>query len=196
MVIDANGIGSNLFGELGEPIYDEDRDTSYPAWKPVAGAKKEELVYHKDAVPVMYPFIYNQRKELSEMNSYLKLQFEKKLLHLLVDEREGREYGIREYGLENVEFPQDYKFAIRDILYQSKMLRQELLNLEVDVRGGYITCKTKGDKRKDRYSSLMYGCYFFKEFLDDELKHGGNSGNLLDQLKAMVQTTKSKQRRW
>jgi quinol monooxygenase YgiN len=162
-VMDTNGNGLGIYMELTKVTFDNARGLEYPAWSAFNNDKMESIAYDRNAIPLIYSMKItgaNAAKENHEMAMYLKAQIESKKLKLLVGEIEGRDFMIEKHNLMKLSSEDTAKMLIPYI--QTTRLISEMINLEMDVRGGYIKLTELSGHRKDRYSSLAYALYYLR----------------------------------
>jgi hypothetical protein len=165
-VVDSNGVGQPVYDLCTEAIFDFERSVQYPAWT-CCNNDEELLLRCKDpeAIPVMFPIKVagaNATQTNHEMALYVKGQIQSRRLKLLISEAEASELLMKmpEYRKMSAE----EQIAIRTPYIQTTFLINEMINLESEIRSGFIKLIEPTRKaRKDRYSSLAYGLYFIKQ---------------------------------
>src|SRR5690606_16215842 len=95
-----------------------------------------------------------------EIAMELKSALEKGKLELLVNEIEGKEYLIEKHNFMS-KSPEEQAELLKPYV-QTTALVNEMVNLEYEMKNGYVKVKEVGRNRKDRYSSLAYGNYYAK----------------------------------
>jgi tRNA isopentenyl-2-thiomethyl-A-37 hydroxylase MiaE len=105
---------------------------------------------------------------------FLKTDFEKKNIKLLINDIQGRDYLIDKMGFLN-KSPEEQADLLKPYI-QTTALINEMVNLEYEVRNGFVKIKEVGRNRKDRYSSLAY-CNYFARQLEAKLKKQGKAIN-------------------
>lgn len=160
-VLDSAGNALGVFDLMGTVLFDKELDIEYPTWTCLNdedGTKgMKERTRDPNALPVIYAV-----KASSEFNhkiaTNLKTCFEKKKIRLLVSENEAKDYLIDKKGFMKKEPEEQNKLLMPYI--QTSLLINEIVNLEAEVKNGYIKLTEVGRARKDRYSSLAYTNYF------------------------------------
>lgn len=173
-IMDAAGVGQGVFDDLTRITIDPVRGVEYPAWKSsVYDEKMENRFIDKDAVPVIFPIKVSGATATAlnhEMATYAKNQFDKRKIKLLKNETEGRDYLTDNYNYEKLN--DDLRVIYLLPYFNTTRLINEMINLDMEVRGGYIKLQEQRGGRKDRASSLMYGLHFIKlleaELADDD----------------------------
>lgn len=175
-VLDAHGVGTSVFDMCVERTMDYERNTEYPAWTCFEG--DSELINRcrdVEAVPVMFPIKvsgYNATATNHDMAIYTKSQILSGKLRLLLTETEASDKLMA--MIEFRRLAPEQQATIRLAYMQTTFMINEMINLESEVRSGYIRLTEPNRRaRKDRYSSLAYGLYFVKR-LEMDLKHSGN----------------------
>jgi hypothetical protein len=139
-------------------LFDSSRDVEYPTWTCLNDDEKMKM---RSKDPNALPVIYSV-KATSESNHKmavdLKTCFEKKKLKLLVSEIEAKDYLIDHKNFMNLEVEEQNKLLYPYI--QTSLLINEVVNLEAEIKNGFIKLTEVGRARKDRYSSLAYTNYF------------------------------------
>ncbi|MNI85421.1 hypothetical protein D3C73_1424140 [compost metagenome] len=115
-----------------------------------------------------------------EIAVWLKTALEKRLIRLLVNDAEGKEYLIDKQDLMN-KTPYEHAMLLRPYV-QTTALVNELINLESEVRNGFIKVFEKGRSTKDRYSSIGYANYIAKILEQENLQKKDDSIDYLDYL--------------
>jgi len=184
-VMDTNGNAIGIYDELTKVTFDNTRGVEYPAWRAMNDEDMQERAFDKNAIPVIYSIKatgINGAKINHEMAMYTKTQFEKRKIKLLCNEIEGKDYMIEKHDLMKLD-SSEYARLIAPY-YNTTKLITEMINLEMEIKSGYIKLTEPAGKRKDRYSSLAYGLYFIKQ-LEAKLRTQ-NKSNKLELLKKYV----------
>ncbi|MEX0595920.1 MAG: hypothetical protein WD512_05400 [Candidatus Paceibacterota bacterium] len=112
----------------------------------------------KNALPMIFSIKIVKAEENHRIAVGLKSAFEKKKIRLLQDDMKGRDYLTDKQAFES---KTDYEKSLLLKPYiQTTALVNELVNLEYEVRGGFIKIRETGRNRKDRFSSLGYANHF------------------------------------
>jgi len=170
-VMDAAGVGQGVFDDLTRITIDSIRGVEYPAWKSsVYDEKMENRYIDRDAVPVIFPIKVSGSTATQlnhEMANYTKNQFDKRKIKLLKNEVDGRGYLSSSYDFDKID--DTYRAFYMAPYYNTSRLITEMINLDMEIRNGYIKLQEPRGGRKDRASSLMYGLHFVK-LLEADLK--------------------------
>jgi hypothetical protein len=145
--------------------------------------KMSERSYEKNALPLIYSLKVagGTGGQLNhEIAMYTKTCLDRKTVKLLVNELEGKDFMIEKH---NLMFQDSFETArLMHPYVQTTRLLNEMVNLETEIRSGFIRLSEVGANRKDRYSSLSYGLYYIK-LLEIDLKNQNEDDSLEDWLK-------------
>lgn len=170
IVLDTNGIGMQVFGDLSRDIKDPDTDMIYYGLGCINDEKMHELVPNPDSEKLIYS-VKASAEFNKTMNSDLQSKIIRKQIRFLTDEQQGDDIISHSKNYPTwitVEIPKYNK--ILNPYKQTTSLVNEMINLElVDVEK--IKLKEKSGKRKDRFSSVGYGNYFITEKEQELFKH-------------------------
>ena len=168
-----------MFSSINSRDKERDSENPYPAWTCMnEDEKMSSRALDSNAVPVVYSI-----KASAELNHKiavaLKTSLQKKKIKLLVNEIEAREYFIdkKNYLDKTIE---DQTNLLTPFIQTSLMIN-EIVNLEGEVKNGFIKIKEVGRARKDRYSSLAYANYF-ANILEENLAKQEDNSDLMDYL--------------
>lgn len=169
-VMDTAGNAIAIYDEVTKITFDAARGIDYPAWCAMNDEKMQERAYDRDAIPVIYSIKVagmGGSQINHEMATYTKTQFEKRNIKLLCTEIEGRDYILE--NKDSLKLDQDESNRMVASYFNTTRLVHEMINLEMEVRNGFIKLTEPAGHRKDRYSSLSYTLYFIK-WLESELR--------------------------
>jgi len=167
VVMDCNGSGISLYDDCGRILYDENRDVEYPAWTAFNNEEMKKRALDTNALPVIYSIKVVKQEVNHNMAMHLRADFERNKIKLLINELDGRDYLMEKQSLESKPIEQQVKML--DPYLQTTILINEMVNLEYEIRNGFVKLFEIGSNRKDRYSSLAYCNYYARE-LESELK--------------------------
>jgi hypothetical protein len=163
-VMDTAGNAISIYDEITKITVDADRGIEYPAWCAMNDDKMQERAFDKNAVPLIYSIKVagaNAAQVNHEMATYTKSQFDKKMIKLLCNEIDGKDYIFDNQN--SLKLNQDESNRMIASYFQTTRLIHEMINLELETKGGYIKLVEPAGQRKDRYSSLSYPLYYIKE---------------------------------
>lgn len=184
VAMDTGGNGMAVYENCVKPLFDEDRNTDYPAWKAFNDEKMADRALSNYALPVIFSIKTN-----AKWNHEIALNFReainKKTLELLTDDESGKNYIEEKIdaNFSNKSYEEQYKFLKGHM--QTTGLINEILDLLVSQNGGFVSVQEKSGKRKDRYCSIAYANHY-ASLLEAELRKGGSNayqgwGNMLYQ---------------
>jgi hypothetical protein len=162
-VMDTAGNAIGIYDEITKITFDTSRGIEYPAWCAMNDDKMQERAYDKNAVPIIFSIKVagaTAGQVGHEMNTYVKKQFEKNKIKLLCSEIEGKDY-ISD-NKDSLKLDSDETARFIATYFQTTKLIHEMINLEMETKGGYIKLTEPSGQRKDRWSSLSYALYFIK----------------------------------
>ena len=184
VAMDTSGNALGVFDECTKITYDSVRGVEYPAWASINDEKMQERGYDRNAVPVIYSIKVagSTANALNhEMAMYVKTQFEKKKIQILCNELEAKDYLVQNFEYHKMT-SEELARIVAPYFFTTRLIN-EMINLEMEVRNGFIKLVEPIGQRKDRYSSLAYGLYYFK-LLESELR---NSDEDVDDLEVLKQ---------
>jgi hypothetical protein len=180
--MDTAGNAIGIYDEVTKITYDPSRCIEYPAWCAMNDDKMQERAYDKNAVPIKYSIKVAGANALAvqhEMNTYVKTQFTKNKIKLLCTESEGRDYLLD--NQDSLKLDSDETARIIANYFQTTRLIHEMINLEMETKGGFIKLTEPPGHRKDRFSALAYALYFIK-IKEAELRVGKDDTDDLEYL--------------
>lgn len=164
LILDTMTIGMGVYDELIKVTYDEKTDKEYPAW---CAYNDDDLKARasKDAIPVIYAFTGSSERN-SLMASHTRDLLQRKRVELLVPNEQAVDYLNEVYGYDAKD--SSTRARLLKPYIETEMLCIEMMNLEHELRSGYIRVyETKGG-RKDRYVSFAMANYLARQL---EIKH-------------------------
>jgi hypothetical protein len=167
VAMDTLGNGLSLYDDCAKVLYDEERDVEYPAWCAMNNEEMKNRALDKNALPVIFSIKVVKAEVNHEIAMYLKTSFEKKTIKLLIGDIEGKDYLTEKHGYLN-KSPEEQAKLIKPYV-QTTILVNELVNLEYEIKSGFVKLRETGRNRKDRFSSLAY-CNYFAKQLEAKLK--------------------------
>lgn len=181
-VMDTAGNAIGIYDEITKITFDTARGIEYPAWCAMNDDKMQERAYDKNAVPLIFSIKVAGASALQishEMNTYTKTQFEKKKIKLMCSEIEGRDYLMD--NKDSLKLDSDENARIIANYFQTTRLIHEMINLEMEIKSGFIKLSEPAGQRKDRYSSLSY-CLYYIKLKEAELRIGKDESDDFDYL--------------
>lgn len=167
IVIDTHSFGLSIYDNLATNLYDKELEREYEALSCINDEEMAKRCFVDNAPKVIYSMKANAQIN-NDMHIYVRDDFKRGKLRLLINENESKEYLANIKGYE--ELPVEEKLLFQAPFLQTSFLVNEMVNLEkVDTENNLIKLKEPSSKRKDRYSSLGYGVYIAKQ-LEMKLK--------------------------
>ncbi|ETT49340.1 hypothetical protein BSK66_26710 [Paenibacillus odorifer] len=174
VIMDTQGNGLSLYDDCAKVLYDSDRDTEYPAWCASNNEEMKNRALDKNALPLIYSMKASNQKMNHEIAMKLRDNLEKGNIKFLANEIEGKEYLIDKMKFDTLDLEERSKL-LRPYI-QTTALVNESVNLEYEIKNGFVKIYEVGTNRKDRWSSLAYGSYYA-----DLLEQGLNTNGELDE---------------
>lgn len=169
VVMDTLGNGIAIYDSCTKVLYDEERDVEYPAWVAFNDEEMKNRALDKNALPVIYSIKVTKAEVNHEMAMWLRSDFEKGKIKLLVDEITARDYLTEKKNFNNLS-PSEKTRLITPFI-QTTSLINEMVNLEYKMQNGFVKVFETASNRKDRYSALAY-CNYYARILEHELLAG------------------------
>lgn len=177
IVIDLQQIGITMFERLATVTKDDERGIEYEALtvfehksldKSLIQELKEKTLASK-AKPVIYPILANARLN-NDIAVNFKDKLQRQMISMLIDENEADDYLTKRVRNFNDSMDVNLKVWHLHPYRQISELVNECINMEYEIVSGNIKMVTIGTKRKDRFTSASYGCYFISLLDNDLLK--------------------------
>jgi hypothetical protein len=169
-----------VYDLLGTNLFDIETDKEYPTWTCLNDEDGSKGMRDRSRDPNALPVIY-AIKANSEFNhniaTNLKVCFERRKIRLLVSEAEAKAYLIDKKGYMKKSVEEQNQMMMPYI--QTTLAINEMINLEAEIKGGYIKLIEPSRSRKDRYSSISYTNYF-ATLLEKELMAEDDMSELSD----------------
>lgn len=169
VVMDTMGNSISLYDACAKVNYDKERDVEYEAWTSFNNDEMKKRALTENALPVIYSVKVASSKVNHEIATTLRDSFQRGKIRLLVNDLEAKDHLV---DLTEYQKADSTKKAHMLLPYiQTTSLVNELVNLEYELRNGYIKLFEVGSNRKDRFSSLAYAVYYAKKELEPKLKN-------------------------
>lgn len=168
MIIDTQGVGTAVWGELQKIQYDSDRDEDYPAFTCFNEDNTVDKMMARNALPVVYSLKPSTLKINNDIALGLREAFVSKTLKLPINDIEAKDILI-ETEKDFLKKPPSEQALLLLPYVQTTALVNELINLEYTTPNNMVKVVEVGTARKDRYSSLAY-TNFLAELLEKEEK--------------------------
>lgn len=164
LILDTMTIGMGVYDELIKVTYDEKTDKEYPAW---CAYNDEDLKARasKDALPVIFAFTGSSDRN-SQMATHMRDLLQRKRVEMLMPNEQAVDHLNQIYGYDSKD--SSVRARLLRPFIETEMLCIEMMNLEHELKSGYIRVyETKGG-RKDRYVSFAMANFLAREL---ERKH-------------------------
>lgn len=167
IAIDTQSFGLGIYDQLCQNLYDKELNIDYEAFSCINDEAMAKRCLSNDAPKVIYSIKANASLN-SEANILLRDSLKRNKLRLLTNENEGREYLMNFKKFKDL--PEEEKTDFLLPYIQTNFLVNEMINLErVETENNLIKLKEPSNRRKDRFSSLLYANYVAK-ILEGNLK--------------------------
>lgn len=179
LVLDTQNVGLGIFDQLAQPLYDKENNIEYEPWTCINDVKMDERCTYHNASKVIYSV-----KATAQLNSDAAISLRDGLkrgkVKLLVNENEGRESLSKIKGYSQL--PNEIRVKYEVVYVQTTFLVNEMINLEGErtENNGLLKLREPSTKRKDRYSSLVYGNYIANELERELLQNKKDDVNIFD----------------
>ena len=167
LVLDTQNVGTSIFDQLCQPLFDKDRGIEYSAWSCMNDERMAERCSTPDAPRIVYSIKGNAQFN-SDCATMFRDSIRRGKFKLLIDENEGRQNLLAFKGFATL--PVEEQVALELPYKQTSALINEMVNLQYELRNNLIKIQETRSMRKDRYSSVSYGNYFAAELERDLLK--------------------------
>lgn len=168
LIVDTNGIGHTVWGEMQKINYDIERGKEYPAFTSFNNDSTVDKVMARNALPIVYSF--KGTKNLNnDMAMNLREAFVTQKMRLPINDLEAREMLI-EIDNEFLKKSPQEQAELEAPFVQATALVNETVSLEFAVKDGLVKVSEVGSARKDRYSSLAMTNFLADYFIKEEDK--------------------------
>lgn len=191
IVLDTQSFGLSIYDNLATNLYDKEYDKEYEALSCINDDEMAKRCFVDNAPKTIFS-IKADAKLNNDMHIYVRDDFKRGKLRLLVNENESKEYlhNLKGYSELPLEVQADFQMPY----IQTSFLINEMINLErVDTDNNLIKLKEPSTKRKDRYSSLGYAVWVSKQ-LEKKLRPMRQSSTDLSDLMNFSMPTIKKRR--
>lgn len=175
IVIDGKNFGVSVIDFMMKDQYDSDMDMNYDALTVVNNNAVAERCKVDEAVPAIWVIQATQTLN-TKINVMLRSGFKNNNINLLCNHYDGEDYlkeTVKGFSTLSEQDKLDYLIPY----IETDLLINELINLEVEIKGSDIKLFEKSGMRKDRYSSLGYNYYIMKTELEPLLRPEWDSSN-------------------
>ena len=161
IIMDCAGAGISVYDACCKVTYDDKRDEEYPAFCAYNNDDMKDRSLSKGALPVIYSMKANGQLN-HEINMALRDAIITKKLELLTDETLAKDFLsdlVTNWGAISGE----EQARLLAPYFHTTALVNEMISLEMEIKGGFIKLSEVGRNRKDRFSSLAYTNFLAQE---------------------------------
>ncbi|EES90358.1 hypothetical protein CLG_B2294 [Clostridium phage D-1873] len=168
LLVDINGIGSGLLDYLTDTTEDEEYGKTYQPYGLVSVNADENK---GSVIQGSLPILHGMKTTTAEINNDIHNTFlghiQTKSIRFLTTPMEAEQ----EIKGKSKKISQDTKIMMLQNYYQTDALIQEMMQLEVEMKGHNIALKPiTSSRRKDRFSSVEYGVWWITRYLEPKNK--------------------------
>ena len=168
IVVDGRNFGISVLDFMMKEQYDSDLDVHYDALTVINNNDIADRCHVDDAIPAIW-VIQGSQTLNTKMNLLLRSGFKNNNITLLYNRYDGEDY-LKENMKGYMSLPEKEKLDYLMPYIETDLLLNELMNLDVEIKGSDVKLTEKAGMRKDRYSSLSYNYYIMKKELEPLLK--------------------------
>lgn len=165
IALDCNGNGMSIYDQLVKPNFDRERDIEYPPFTSFNDDKMSARA-SKSALPVIYSIKAGGKQFNHNVAMGLKSALNENKIKLLINDIEGKDFLMDKMNYSK-KSPEEQLYLLKPFI-QTSILINEMVNLEYEIKDGYVRVYETGRNRKDRFSSLAYANYLAR-ILEEEM---------------------------
>lgn len=168
IVLDCRGNGMAVFDELIKVTYDEVTDKEYPAW---TAFNDDDLKARaaKDALPLIYAF-HGTSEINHKMATHVRDLLQRGRVELLEPMEKAIDFLNEKYGYDATD--PSVRQRLSKPYIETEMLGIEMMNLEYELKNGYIRVYETHSGRKDRYVSFGMANFLARQLEVEHYKKG------------------------
>lgn len=168
IVLDCRGNGMAVYDELIKITYDDVTDKEFPAW---AAYNDDDLKARapKDALPLIYAF-HGTSEINHKMATHVRDLLQRGRIELLEPMEKAIDFLNDKYGYDTKDT--SIRQQLSKPYVETEMLGIEMMNLEYELKNGYIRVYESHSGRKDRYVSFGMANYLARQLESDHYKKG------------------------
>ncbi len=165
ILLDAGGVGQGLMDFLTDTTEDEEYGTTYKPYSVVSvNGDESKGEKNEKALPILHLMKVVTSDLNNEINNTMLGHLQTKAVRLLTSPMEAENNLETKYGKK---LTPELKADLLSQFYQTDFLIQEMMQLEIEMKGNNIGLKTMTKtQRKDRYTSLSYCIWWVSKYYE------------------------------
>lgn len=169
VILDAGGVGQGLVDFLTDTTEDEEYGKTYKPYSVVSvNGDESKGEKNEKALPILHLMKVVTTELYNEIHNTMLGHLQTKTVRLLTAPMEAENNLEIKFGKK---LSQDMKADLLTQYYQTDFLVQEMMQLEVEMKGNNISLKTMTKtQRKDRYTSISYGIWWVSKYYEPKYK--------------------------
>ncbi len=169
LVVDAGGVGQGLIDFLTDTTEDEEYGKTYKPYSVVSvNGDESKGEKNNNGLPILHLMKVVTAELYNEIHNTMLGHLQTKTIKLLTTPMEAENNLEIKYGKK---LSSELKADLLSQYYQTDFLVQEMMQLEVDMKGNNISLKTMtSSQRKDRYTSVSYGIWWVSKYYEPKNK--------------------------
>lgn len=179
VLLDAGGVGQGLVDFLTDTIEDEEYGKTYKPYSVVSVNGDESKGEKMDgALPILHLMKVTTSELYNDIHNTTLGHLQTKSVRLLTTPMEAENNLDIKYGKK---LTLDMKTDFLVQYYQTDFLIQEMMQLEIEMKGNNVGLKTMTKtQRKDRYSSFSQAIWWMAKYYEVKYKKKNNNFNWSD----------------
>lgn len=173
LILDAGGSGVGLMDYLTDTTEDEEYGKTYKPYCVVSvNADESKGEKTPNALPLLHLIKANTAELNNEIHNTLLGHVQTKNIRLLINPMEAEQEISNKFK----KVTDDKKVELLKQYHQTDFLIQEMMQLEIEMKGNNIALKTMmKSQRKDRFSSTEYHVWWIVKYLEPKNKQYDDS---------------------
>jgi hypothetical protein len=166
VILDSGGVGQGLMDFLTDTTEDEEYGKTYKPYSVVSvnGDESKGEKSNANALPLLHLMKVVTTDLNNEIHNTMLGHLQTKNLRLLISPMEAENNITVKYGKK---LTPESRADLLAQYYQVDYLIQEMMQLEIEMKGNNIGLKTMTQtQRKDRYTSLGYGIWWVSKYYE------------------------------
>lgn len=173
VILDSGGVGQGLMDFLTDTTEDEEYGKTYKPYSVVSVNGDESKAEKTDnGLPILHLMKVVTTELYGEIHNTVLGHLQTKTIRLLTTTMEAENNIEIKYK----KISQEEKAELLSKYYQTDFLIQEMMQLEIEMKGNNISLKTMTKtQRKDRYTSLAYGIWWIAKYYEPKYRKETNN---------------------